>query len=110
MPDYHKKYSNRGFWNKVKSAAATAGKEVLVKALTLYYCAADDDTPTAAKATAYSALGYFILPIDVIPDIMPALGYSDDLSIIVAAITALASHIKPEHKKQARTTVKEWFD
>ena len=48
-----------------------AGKEVIEKALILYYCLQDDDTPAWAKTTIIGALGYFISPIDAIPDLVP---------------------------------------
>jgi uncharacterized membrane protein YkvA (DUF1232 family) len=55
-------------------------------------------------------LGYFILPLDVIPDLMPAIGYSDDLGVLAAAVVAVASSIKPEHTEKAKKVLAEWLD
>lgn len=67
----------------------------------------DEDTPIWAKTTIMGALGYFISPLDAIPDITPFVGYSDDLGILVAAV---ATHIKDEHVEKAKETLKKWFD
>lgn len=107
--DFEKKYSEKGFWNKIKKYALTAGKGVLEPALKLYYAAKDSDTPMWAKTTIYVALGYFISPIDAIPDITPVVGFTDDLGVLVAAVATVGAHIKEEHAEKARATLKQWF-
>lgn len=107
--EFAKHYSEESFWDKVKNFAVKAGKEVIEKALILYYCFADKDTPAWAKAIILGALGYFILPIDAIPDAAPLIGFTDDLGVIVAASVAVAAHIKKEHIELAKQKIKEWF-
>ena len=102
-------YSDAGFWEKVKKYARAAGASVLEPALKMYYAMLDGDTPGWAKAIIVGALGYFISPLDVIPDITPVVGYADDLGVLVAALGAVAAHIKPEHTKRAEETMKEWL-
>ena len=75
---YEKKYTEDSFWDKVVKFAKTAGREVIEKALWLYYAAQQPNTPLWAKTAIYGALGYFISPIDAIPDITPVIGYADD--------------------------------
>jgi uncharacterized membrane protein YkvA (DUF1232 family) len=106
---FGKEYSDEGFWKKVKEYARVAGEEVLTPALKLYYAALDPDTPAWAKTTIYAALGYFISPIDAIPDLTPIVGYSDDLGVLVAAVAMVAAHIKNEHVDKAQQTLKRWF-
>ena len=77
--------------------------------MVLYYTWDDDDTPTWAKATIVGALGYFISPIDAVPDILPVVGYSDDLAVLVGALAAVASSIKASHKKAAKDKVDDLF-
>lgn len=107
--NYEKEFSEEGFWEKVKNYAKKAGKEVIETALKLYYAAQDEDTPTWATAIIYGALGYFILPIDVIPDIAPVVGYTDDLGVLLAAVASVAVHIKDEHAEKARKQIEVWF-
>ena len=107
--DFSDAYSEDSFWSKVKGYAQVAGASVLEPALKLYYSANDPDTPTWAKTVIYGALGYFISPIDAIPDITPLLGYTDDLGLLIAAAATTAAHIKEEHTAKAKETLKQWF-
>ena len=52
------------------------------------------------KVTIVSALGYFILPLDAIPDLTPGVGYADDLGALCIALTLAHAHIKDEHKQK----------
>jgi uncharacterized membrane protein YkvA (DUF1232 family) len=103
-------FSDDGFWEKIVNYAKKAGKEVIEKGLWLYYAAQREDTPAWAKAVIYGALGYFILPLDAIPDVMPGIGYTDDLGVLAAAITTVASYIDDSVKELAREKIAAWFD
>ena len=107
---YQTEYSEKAFWDKVSHYAKAAGREVLETALKLYYSARDEDTPAWAKTTIIGALGYFILPLDAIPDIIAITGYTDDLSVLGLAVASVARHIKPEHKEKAKEMVSKWLD
>ncbi len=107
--EFSKQYNESSFWKKLKASAVSAGKGVIEKALTLYYCLIDRDTPAWAKSVIVSALGYFILPIDLIPDLIPVAGYSDDFVALAFAIGIVAAHIKSEHKEKAKEQLKIWF-
>lgn len=106
---YEKEYSEEGFWDKLAKYAKKAGKNVIEPALTMYYAALDENTPMWAKTVVYGALGYFILPIDIIPDVIPVVGFTDDLATIAAALATVASYIKEEHKAKAKQKMKDWF-
>lgn len=103
-----KRYDEKSFWAKITDFALKAGREVIKKALILYYCLQDSDTPVWAKTTIIGALGYFIWPFDAYPDFLPG-GYADDLGVLAAALAAVAVHIKMEHKEQAREQLNTWF-
>ncbi|WP_369700319.1 YkvA family protein [Halomonas sp. I5-271120] len=102
-------YSDAGFWNKTTTYAKKAGEKALSPALRMYYAAQDPDTPTWAKSTIYGGLGYFISPVDALPDITPIVGYTDDIGVLAGAIGIVAAHIKDEHVAQAQATLKRWF-
>lgn len=107
--EYEKEFSDEGFWDKVTKYAKKAGKKVIEPSLKMYYAAQDADTPIWAKSIIYGALGYFILPIDLVPDVAPVVGYTDDLTTIAAALAAVAAHIKEEHSELARVKMQQWF-
>ncbi len=93
-------------WKTLKRVATSAGKKTLLSALTLFYCLQDKDTPTWAKGVIIGALGYLVLPTDMIPDILPGVGYGDDWGAIVAALGTVAAYIKDEHKNKAFAQIK----
>jgi len=109
MSDYSKEFNDNSFWEKVGQHALAAGKKVIETALTLYFCLMDNDTPLWARATIIGALGYFIFPLDAIPDFTPILGYSDDAGVLSSALLAVAVHIKDEHKSKAQERLIQWF-
>lgn len=106
---YETHYSDENFRQKMTRYAKKAGREVVEKALWLHYAAQDPATPKWAKAAMYSALGYFILPLDAIPDFAPLVGYTDDLSVMAAALVVTSMYITGAVKEQARSKVDGWF-
>jgi len=75
--------------------------------LAAWFCARDPATPRRVRLTLLAALGYFVLPMDAIPDIMPLLGFTDDAAVIAAAIAAVAGSITPEHRERAKKALAE---
>lgn len=107
--EFSKAYSEQSFHRKLIGYAKSAGAEVVERALLLYYAAEDPKTPAWARGFIYSALGYFIFPVDAIPDAVPAAGYADDLGVLVAALAAVTISITPKVKEQARQKMNDWF-
>jgi uncharacterized membrane protein YkvA (DUF1232 family) len=90
----------RRFWEKVKK---TLGKvPFLDQAIAAYYAASDPATPRAAKAVLMAALAYFIVPADFVPDLLAGIGFTDDATVLMLAVQALAPHIRDDHVKAAR--------
>ena len=106
---YEKKYTDDSFWDKVVKFAKTAGREVIEKALWLYYAAQQPNTPLWAKTAIYGALGYFISPIDAIPDITPVVGDADDLAVLAAAGAPVATSIPADVTARAADKLRGWF-
>jgi len=106
---YRHHYSETFFWNKIWCFAKSAGKKMITLALTLYACFRDADTPAWAKTVILGALGYFIFPLDQLPDIAPLVGYADDFGVLTAALAMVAAHVKPEHRAWAETKVSILF-
>jgi uncharacterized membrane protein YkvA (DUF1232 family) len=98
----------RGFWSKVKRVAAQI--PFAEDLLTAYYCAFDRETPREVRAALIGALAYFVLPFDIIPDIIPVLDYTDDAAVLAAAIRMVAQHIRPEHREAARRALARGLD
>ncbi len=102
-------YSAPRLWRALRRATLSAGRKTLFTALTLFYCLQDRDTPTWAKGVIVGALGYLVLPMDMIPDIIPGAGYGDDWGALVAALGTVAAYVKDEHKMKAAAQVERLF-
>ena len=89
----------RDFWAKLKRFAAMVPfVEDLVAA---YYCALDPATPMRVRGMLLAAIAYFILPVDLVPDMIAGLGFTDDITLLTAVIGMVASNITPVHRAAA---------
>ena len=107
---YQENYSESKLLTKITSVGRWAGAKVVYAVLLLYYVLRNPNVSMADKSKIYGALGYFILPTDLILDIIPIVGYTDDMAAIMWAIHTVAKNITPEIKKQAKAKLSEWFD
>jgi uncharacterized membrane protein YkvA (DUF1232 family) len=106
---YAREFSEESFWEKVGKYALVAGREVIEKALVLWYVLRKPEVPPSAKAVIIGALGYFICPADVIPDMVLGLGYTDDLGVLALALATVSIYIDDDIKDKARKKTEEWF-
>jgi len=99
----HERTVNEGFWPKLtRSLSYLPFADKIVAA---YYCAMDPATPFKVRATLLGALAYFILPFDLVPDVILGLGFTDDMAVLVTAFTLIRNHITQEHLDKGRDTV-----
>ena len=92
-----------GFWDKARRALGRVS--FLEDAAAAYYCALDPATPTRVKAILLGALAYFVLPTDMIPDILAGLGFVDDAAVLAYAYRQVAEHVTGAHRERARTAM-----
>ncbi|MBO6542987.1 MAG: DUF1232 domain-containing protein [Alphaproteobacteria bacterium] len=89
-----------GFWRKL---ARVGGRIPFAEeAASAYFCAIDRETPTRVRATLLAALAYFVIPTDMIPDIIAMVGFTDDATVLLTALGLVQAHIKPRHQQEAR--------
>lgn len=67
-----------------------------------WYCAQDPQTPMKVRLTLLAAIGYFVVPTDLVPDVIAGLGFTDDATVLMTALSVVGSQIKPEHQRAAR--------
>lgn len=92
-----------GLWPKLKATLRLI--PFTEDLLAAYFCAIDRRTPATAKAVLMGALAYFVIPFDSVPDFLAALGYTDDLAVLLGAIRAVQTHIKPDHRERAKAAL-----
>lgn len=106
---FRKHYSDASFVSKLVSYAKAAGMKVVYPALLLQYLMKSDEVPLKTKLLISAALGYFILPVDFIPDFAPLIGFADDLGVLLLVLRKISTSVTPEIKQKARVHLRRWF-
>lgn len=104
-----KSNAEKPLFGKMKANTQKAGIVVLYAGLTLFYTLSDPDIPLWVKLLIVAALGYFISPIDAIPDFAPVIGFADDLGVLLFTIAAIALYINDAAREKARMKLYDWF-
>ena len=102
---YSNHYNDSAFWRVVKKVSA----KVAYPALLLFYTLKSSNVPLKVKAEIIGALGYLILPFDLIPDYIPVVGYTDDFAALQAAVRLTLAYITPEIESAANAKLRDWF-
>jgi uncharacterized membrane protein YkvA (DUF1232 family) len=108
LPISYSPPDERRFWQKLRRVVARL--PFVEDLLAAYFCALDRNTPTYVRGVLLGAVAYFVLPADMIPDLLAPLGFSDDASVIAAAIAAVGSHLQPRHRDRARRSLQQLTD
>ena len=109
LKQYVGNYSQSDLFEKISKYAKKAGVKTVYSALLLYYALMDGEVPMKDKAIVLGALGYFILPADLVPDAIPFAGFSDDGFALLLALRTIWSSITESTKYKARTRLESWF-
>jgi uncharacterized membrane protein YkvA (DUF1232 family) len=97
-----------GFWRKVQRIASQV--PFIEDAIAAYFCACDKATPIQVKAVIMGALAYFVIPLDVIPDFLTGLGFTDDATVFYIAYQAISRHVTERHREKAREALSKLRD
>lgn len=111
---YAHQYSNEGFLKKVPQLARKGGIKAVAYANVLYYTLKAPTTPTNVKLSLIVFLGYFVAPIDLIPDLVLGIGFTDDIVVLGYGLTSLMlpslkDYVTPAILKQAINGTKRVF-
>ncbi|NOY51965.1 MAG: DUF1232 domain-containing protein [Chlorobi bacterium] len=108
--EYSNHFSEDKFLIKIYRLARKLGVNILFNALILYFLISDKEIPMHTRLVFMAALGYFILPMDIISDLIPGLGFTDDLAFITYAITVGRDHITKEVSEKAKERLDNIFN
>jgi uncharacterized membrane protein YkvA (DUF1232 family) len=89
-----------GFWPKLKRVLARV--PFAEDAVAAWFCAFDPQTPLKVRGMLLAALAYFVLPFDIVPDVILGIGFTDDVTVLMTAIALVSANLRPEHRRQAR--------
>jgi len=102
---YSKYFTESAFRNKLAKLSGKIGGKLLYYIIVLYELMRDNDIPLKNRLIFVAALGYFILPTDLVSDFIPGLGFADDLAFITYAMSSATDYITPEVREKARKKV-----
>lgn len=108
LTKYADYYNPNELFNKIKKMAKKAGVKIIYMVLVLYYATLDKDLPIKDRLMILAALGYFILPIDLIPDALPG-GFVDDAAALAFVLKQVWVNLTPSTLNKAKSRLKEWF-
>ena len=106
---YGNNYSDSGLWDKIANVAKKAGQKIIYAVLLLYYVLKSPDVSGKDKTLIIGALGYFILPVDLVPDFIPVAGFADDLAAVMAVLKIVWNNVTPAIRQQAKAKLVSWF-
>lgn len=106
---YSNQYNQKVLIDKMKKNTVKVGQKLVYIVLLLYYTLQKENVPLKAKAVIIGVLGYFIAPFDVLPDLLPMIGYTDDLGALMMALATVSMYIDHEVKNKAKVQLTSWF-
>ena len=106
---YSDSYSEDGLWNKISGNLKKVGAGLIYEVLQLFYVAQNPNVPMKIRAAMVAPLGYFISPVDLIPDLTPVVGYTDDAAVIAMAIAFAHAYIDDDIRNKAKDKIRMLF-
>ena len=86
-----------------------AGRTLARPAIECLELLLDGQTPPQVRLTMLAALTYLLVPLDLIPDFIPAAGFSDDLVALTALLGLCATHMSDDIRLRAQRKLDSWF-
>lgn len=108
LEDFSKNFSVAKLWEKIQKNARKLGVKVVFEALKLFYMLQDPVVNASDKLIITAALGYMILPLDLVPDFIPG-GFIDDGVILTWALNQLKGKMTESTLQKAKDKLREWF-
>lgn len=103
--DKRERNVRKNFW--IKTRRFVNKIPMMDEVVAAYFCAMDPATPTRVRSTLLAALAYFIMPVDMIPDFLAFVGFSDDIAVLSIAISTVSAHITDAHRDAAKLALRE---
>lgn len=105
---YAEFYNPNALFEKIKKFAKKAGVKTIYVVLILYYATFDKALPVKDRLMVLAALGYFIIPLDLIPDALPG-GFADDAGALFYVVKHIWNNLSEETFNKAKLKLGEWF-
>lgn len=113
MKDIWKKYQTKfrefNFLLFLKRKFKSLSIQLVYKSLLMFYAFKRKETPYWAKNVVLGTLGYVLTPIDMLPDLTPLIGYTDDVSVLSYGLVMISCYINQEVRDKALSGTKNLY-
>lgn len=96
-----KHFNANAFVSKITKSVKYLSTETIYYSFLLFEVIQSRKVSQADALIIIGALGYLILPVDLIPDFIPVVGFADDAALIIKAVSKIHSSIDEEVKSLA---------
>ena len=86
-----------------------AGRSIAKPALEVLEMSIDPLTPTNVRISLIASLAYLIMPLDLLPDFMPVVGFSDDFVALTAVLSIWSKYMAPAIRIRAEEKLNKLF-
>lgn len=103
-------FKQHTLFNKLQNSAKIIGRKGLKPILILYFVMKSPYTPKKDKLIIMTALGYLILPINLLSSKrLPIIGWADELAAIMITYKKMKRYITPEIENKTNRLLDEWL-
>ena len=109
IKQYIDHYDESELFSLLKSAGKKLGSQIVMYVLILVALIGDKKVPLKVRMIFMAAIGYLILPTDLIADLLPVIGFTDDIAFLTFVISSASEYITPEVKEKAKNKMGQWM-
>jgi len=110
IQQYIKYFDEIQLFDKLGVVGKKIGSKVVFYVIIMAILIADKKIPLKVRLVFMAALGYLILPTDLVADLLPAIGFTDDIAFLSFAISNAREYITPEVKDKAKEKMGQWIN
>jgi len=110
LHEYEKYYDEEKFLKKLKKLLVKLGEEMVIRILMLWFLLLSGKVPLKVRLLIVAALGYFVMPADLVSDFIPALGFTDDVTFLTYAFDQTLKYMDESIRKKAEEKLKSWMN
>jgi uncharacterized membrane protein YkvA (DUF1232 family) len=110
IKQYIEHYDESELFSMLKVAGKKIGSQVVLYVLIMVTLISDSRIPMKVRIVFMAAIGYLILPTDLVADILPIIGFTDDIAFLTYVVSNASEYITPEVKDRAKVKMGKWID
>ncbi len=109
LSGYEKYYDENNFLTKLKKLVFRLGEEVVIHVLMLWFLLLSGKVPIKTRLLIMAALGYLVMPADLVSDFIPALGFTDDVAFLTYAFNQTSRYMDESIRRKAVEKLQRWM-